>query len=151
MAQMDTAISSRLTEVEYSTTGTSGWTSIAGHSQSVEPGEMTRAMGTTKTLDGDRTIITPGKLDEMDLVFNILYDEGATAPHTVFWGLFNGANPLWIRYSPYGGNTTGEDIWTTDKGYIRAMTPPQFDANSADPLAFSFTLITSGLSKSDAA
>lgn len=149
MAQIADAVSSRLASLEYSLNGTS-WVDMSGATQSVDSAEFARMLSDGYTLDGPKAFITAGKLEPADMTFNVYYNEGSSAPFTVLWTAHMASNLVHFRFSPYGGNTTGEDIYTTPAVNIRSMTTPGLDAASSDPLLFSVTIRTPGIDKSDA-
>lgn len=155
MAQTTGALAGAAFKLEISTdaSGTTGsWVDISGYAQSVEVGAQTAITGSVQTADGDAAIVTAAnKLEPVELTFNIVYTENDSEPWDKVIDQFNGADKtIAVRWSPAGGGGGDLQYSTTDtaataaaKVPISSCTPaPPVAANNADPVMFSFSVLT---------
>lgn len=153
MAQTTAALSAVDADIEVSTNGTV-WTNISGSSNSIEPGSQTRMTGTAYTFDGDLAIVTGGKREPLEIAVQILYTEEAGEAFEVIRPLFeaDGGTKMYLRYSPKGIGAASRAVYTTSNDgatagavYISELDWPMAEAETADPVAVSFTLIAPAL------
>jgi len=132
--------------VEVSENGTD-YTDISGYAASVQVEGGDRATGKAHTFDGDTPIVTAGKRDSLRVTVRTIYTEGTADPFEVVRGRYEGKTALYVRWSPAGG-TTGDFRYTTAAGVVTNAPYPAGDVNTADPVAFEFTIETASITKS---
>jgi hypothetical protein len=145
MAQTTGQTSFRANKVEVSVNGSS-WTDISGFSNSVIPDGGNRKIGEDYTFDGDTALLTPGKREPMDLKVRIIYTEGAADPQEVVRAAYEAASPLYIRWSPKGGNS-GNFRYTASSGIVATPPYPGGEASSEKPVITEFTVKSATVTK----
>lgn len=153
MAQTENAISAVGGKVEVSTNN-SDWTDISGYANQVSFSGYDRQTGETFTFDGDEAIVGFGKLNPTEVEVRAVYTNGATDPFATVWGQHQtaGGGDLYVRWSPEGGDTTGEDIFTSKSpSKCTVILPPDGEAGPGDPVLFAFKVKTPGWSLTNAA
>lgn len=112
-------------------TNASDWVNISGSTISVEPSEQSIMKESKHTLEGGAPIVTSGKLEAFDVVFNVVYNDVASEAVDEFNDFFSACNgPLYAQWSPTG--TSGDPLITTGAGVLAGYTPPGVDSGSAE-------------------
>jgi hypothetical protein len=140
MPQTTGAYSNACAQVEVSTDGTT-YTDISGSTQSVEGTEQAKMSGEAYTFDGKGAIIKGGKLEPLELTFNIVYTEVNTEAYEIARSVFEQdgcEDVLYVRWSPSGG-TVGTNQLSAN-GPVVNFTYPPVDASSASPIMAGFTV-----------
>lgn len=149
MAQTTAGFSAVDALVEISTNGTL-WTDISGFGNNVEPDGGDRKLGEAYTFEGDTAIISKGKREPIDVKVRVVYTEGASDPYATVLAAYENGTPLYLRWSPKGGGS-GENMYTTDPGYVTGAIYPAVDGESEDLIFTEFTLRTAKITKSTVA
>lgn len=129
----------------------SDWTDISGWARHIAFSGYDRQTGETFTFDGDNAIIGFGKLNPTEATVRVVYTEVDTDPFGVVWDQHVTAcgGSLCVRFNPQGGDTTGEDIFTSgDDSKVVSILPPEMDAAPGDPVMVEFTIRTAAFVKS---
>lgn len=163
MPQTTAALAGSITEIEYSlnASGTTGtWVDISGYAASVNVSGGEQVTGTAMTMDGDAAIVTgSNKTEPFTVEFSIVYTETDAQPFDALWDRFKGATKTAAVRWTYAGSGTGKQQYATTNSAksnpvmvpIVACTPPNAEANSGDPLLFTFSVITPDILKSTTA
>jgi hypothetical protein len=153
MAQTSDGISAVGGKVEISTNN-SDWTDISGYAAGITFSGYDRQSGEAFTFDGDEAIVGFGKLNPTEVEVRCVYTNGSTDPYKTVLGQHQtaGGGALYVRWSPEGGDTTGEDIFTSkETSKCIGILPPDGEAGPGDPVMFAFKVKTPGWSQTDAA
>jgi len=145
MAQITGALSGRIAKVEYST-NYSTYTDLSGGANSISVDGGDRKSGEAWTFDGDKPIITVGKLEPAEITIKSLYVDSSVAHFAVISSMKNNATPTNVRFA-YDTDTTGSWRFTSDTGYVISCKPPEAEADPGDPLAFEWTVKVPGLTE----
>lgn len=138
MAQTTNGITMRATKVEISTDG-AAWTVISGHAASILVAGGERQIGEVFTADGDSPIVLPGKRSSYELTAKCVYTEVGGEPFAVVFAAYEAGTPIYIRWSPKGGNSTNY-LYTSSAGIISSSPYPQGEFGSPDPVTFEFKI-----------
>jgi hypothetical protein len=137
MAQVTGAMSSAEGRLWVSTDG-SAWTDVSGATTTVVPSGGGKMTGETYTLDGDNPIVTSGKNTPFELAITAVYTEGASDLFEIVRPLFEAGSPVYVRWSPKGGQT-GEFMFTSAAGRVTALTYPGLAADNGNPIPTGLT------------
>ena len=126
--------------VGISSTGSS-WTDISGHSAKVSPTGGDRQQGKAYTFDGEYPIVKVGKMNERQTRVDIIYTEEAADAWAVARAQFiaAGGGTMYVRWSP-GGGDIGDDLYTTDAGFVVDFQYPEIDAEATGPIKTYFVV-----------
>lgn len=143
MAQTTAQVSKGCGKVEVALDGLGvTFTNISGVANTVSDTEQTKITGEAYTIEGDGALIGVGKREPMELSVAIVYTETDAEGYEVLrehWEAAGCDGPLWLRWSPRGGNA-GDEQLTTGKGFMTAFTYPDLDAASGDPIMCGFKI-----------
>jgi hypothetical protein len=143
MTQVTGAMSGRIAKVEFST-NFSTYTDLSGGANSIEVDGGDRMSGEAWTFDGDKPVVTVGKLSPAEITVRSLYVDSSVSHFAVISGLKNAATPMNIRWA-YDTDTTGAWRFTADTGYVIDAKPPRAEAEPGEPLMFEWTVKTPGI------
>lgn len=146
MAQATNQITLRAESIEISNNG-STWTDISGFANSIGIGGGERNVGEFHTADGDTPVLGAGKRSSLELTVRILYTEGVSDPFATVLSAYENATPLYVRYSPLGGQAT-ENMFTSSAGIVKTHPYPQGEVQAGDPTAIEFTVQVASITKS---
>lgn len=149
MAQATNQVTLRAESIEISTNG-SDWTDISGFANSVGIGGGDREIGEFFTAEGDTPVLGAGKRASLELTVKILYTEGVGDPYATVLSAYENAADLYVRFSPKGGDS-GENMFTSDAGFVSNAVYPQGEVQSGDPVPIEFITKTPKLTKSEVA
>ncbi len=140
MAQLTDAISAKDLYIALSTDGNT-WTNVSGESAKISPGGGERKHGEGYTFDGDTAVLTRGKREPHEYTISIFYREGGGSARDFVNDAYYNNTPLYVRFA-VGGNSSGNEMVTSDEGIVK--TPPfsEAEAESADPLMLEWDFIT---------
>jgi hypothetical protein len=135
MAQTTTQLSFKAVKVEVCLTGTATWTDISGNTNKISVSGPDRTLGEVFTAAGDNPLITAGKLGAVEVTADCVYTETTAEVFKVLWDLHvaAGGTDLWIRWTPKG-TATGDYRYTSGKGILSKVTPPQGDVGDGKPV-----------------
>lgn len=145
MTQVTGVPSGRIAKLEYSTNYTT-YTDVSGSSNSIKVNGGDRKSGEAWTFDGDTPVVTPGKLEPVEITFRSLFVDSSTGVFAVISGLKAACTPMNVRWA-YDTDTTGGWRFTTSTGYVISCKPPAAEAESGDPLAFEWTVKAPGVTE----
>lgn len=145
MAQITGALSGRIAKIEYST-NYSTYTDWSGGSNSITVAGGDRKSGEAWTFDGDKAIITVGKLNPAEVTIRSMYVDSSVGYFAIISGMKNNATPMNVRFC-YDTDTTGSWRYTSDTGYVIDCKPPEAVADPGDPLMFEWTVKAPGLNE----
>lgn len=146
MTQTTDALSMKDCSIEISINA-STWTDISGYTNRISPGGKTREAGEAHTFDGETPIVKGGKMGGIDVSATIVYTEDANSPWDDLNGYMDAGTPLYIRWSPKGGDAT-EFMITSGAGIITSLGMPGGESQSGDPVVVDFTVRVPSLTKS---
>jgi len=117
------------------------WTDISGHSAKVSPTGGDRQQGKAYTFDGEYPIVKVGKMNERQTRIDIIYTEEAADAWAVARAQFvaAGGGTMYARWSP-GGGDVGDDLYTTDAGFVVDFSYPEVDAEATGPIKTYFVI-----------
>jgi hypothetical protein len=119
MTQTTHAISGRNCYAALSTDGVN-FVDISGFANAVGPDGGERLTGKAYTADTDYSIITSGKRDGITVKVKVVYTEVAVDPYAVVKAAYESATPLYLRWSPAGGDF-GNVTFTTAPGFVTTL------------------------------
>lgn len=149
MAQTTNQMSMKNAKIEWSTNGTV-WNDGGGWANEIGPDGGERMTGGAHTFDGDKPVQTVGKKEMATITAKILYTEGASDMAVAAQTAYDNASDFYLRWSPKGG-TSGNKMYTSDKGIVKNPVWPGGEAGSADPIAVEIVLETPGITASTVA
>ncbi|MDR3572856.1 MAG: hypothetical protein P4L50_03260 [Anaerolineaceae bacterium] len=133
------------TKIEMSTNGTI-WTDISGFANQIKVDGGDRDTGEAYTFNGDKAIVTAGKRKPTNLKCLAIYTEGLSDPSEILRGCYEAASPIYLRWSPKGGNS-GNFQFVSDPGIVTSEPYPDGEAKTADPIVIDFTIATPGITR----
>lgn len=151
MAQTTGGMSLTDGDIEVAAQGTAVWVNLSGSANSVDAPEQTRMTGDDYTLDGDTAIITTGKREPMDIVFNFLYTEGSTESWETIRPWFQTGARVDVRWSPAGIGAVTRNVFTALNVPITKLVYPGLTASEANPARGSFTIRAPFVAQTDTA
>ena len=144
MAQTTGAMNSVNGKVEISANGTD-WFDISGSANKVENPTQEADTGEAATLEGNYMIGTVGKIKPVDLAITVLYTQiTGEAYDRLRDQLAVAGRPVWLRWSPAGGNSGDERFFTANAagalaaGKLATAAFPGADASQAAPVMLMF-------------
>lgn len=146
MAQTTNAISWKDCKIEMSANGTA-WTDVSGFSNSVKVDGGERAIGEFFTVDGDTPILTAGKRSALTVTVAAVYTEAGSDPYALAVAAYEDCTPLYVRWSPKGGNATNFQF-TTSSGFVTQPVYPAGAADSGDPISIEVAVQVASITKS---
>jgi len=135
MTQTTDQVSSGCGMVEISTDNAS-WTDISGVANTVTDNEQNKIHGEAYTLEGDGALIGAGKKEPLEVNVQIVYTENDAEGYEILrehWDQEGCDNPIWLRFSPQGGDA-GDELLTSGEGRMISFTFPQLDAADGNPI-----------------
>ena len=109
------------------------WTDMSGYANSIAADGAEVAVGEAYTFDGDYALLGAGKVSPVDITFNVVYTENVANPFNVIRAYKHARTPLYVRYSPKGGDAT-EWQYESGAGYIRSLPDPGGEPNDGTPM-----------------
>ncbi len=149
MAQTTGGMSMRNLKIEMSENKTS-WDDISGFANLVEWDGGERATEKTHVFEGDRPLLSAGKLDPVKIHIRIVYTEGSSEPTAKIQAAYEACTPVYFRWSPKGGQT-GSKRYTTDACTIKKPMWPKGEAESAATVLSDIEGETSAVTPEDVA
>ena len=142
MAQTTGQVSMACGQIELSSDGVT-YTDISGESQSITGVTQTRMSGEVYTQDGDTALITAGKREPMTPTVTVIYTEDDAEAWELARAEFEAAcgDPVYVRWSPKGGNIGNQRYYTPASEVISFDYPP-LDAADGSPLKCTFQFKT---------
>lgn len=112
----------------------SSWTDCSGTATMVEVTESNRMTGTAYTGDGDKAVITYGKLEPVEVTVTLLYTKTSGEGYDRLRDAFEatGGTRLDCRFAPEG-NSSGNEQWTSGSSKVVSLGYPSPDAGDAAP------------------
>ena len=143
MAQTTAQVSKGCGKVEVALDGLGvTFTDISGVAMTVSDVEQTKISGEAYTIEGDGALIGVSKREPMEITVGIIYTETDAEGYEILrehWETAGCNNPIWLRWSPRGGDA-GDEQLTTGKGFMTSFTYPDLDASSGDPISCGFKI-----------
>jgi len=118
--------------VGFSTDG-STWTEVSGAANSVEVSGGERVTGSVPTFTGDTMILKRGKRGTITVTVRGVYSPDADEVYALAKTAYEDGTPLYVRWSP-GGGDAGDLGYTTSSGIVKNAPYPGGDASSGDPI-----------------
>lgn len=151
MPQTTGAINTVNAVLELSTDG-SNWTDISGSTNKVEAPSQEADTGDVATLEGQFKIVKSGKFGSLEVGVTVLYTEEPDEAYDILTqqAAVDG-RPLWVRWSPAGGNIGDLRYFTADAngnlaaGTISSLPFPGADAETAAATVLQFKVRTTTL------
>ena len=118
------------------------FTDISGVANTVSDTEQSKISGEAYTIEGDGALIGVSKREPLELSVQLVYTETDAEGYELcrdHWETAGYNNPIWLRWSPRGGDA-GDEQLTTGSGRMTAFTYPELDASSGDPIMCGFKI-----------
>lgn len=151
MAQTTGAMSLTDGDVEVAAASSGTWVNISGSANSVDAPEQTRMVADDYTLDGDTAVITSGKREPMDIVFNFLYTEASGEAWETMRPWFQTGQRIDVRWSPQGVGAATRNVFTALNVPVSKLVYPGLNASEANPARGSFTVRAPFVAQTDTA
>ena len=148
MAQTTTSVWGGAAKVEIGTS-TTGFTDISGMSNLVDSPLVERRQGESYTFDGEDPIVKVGKKQSIQIPLQVIYTEGANDAYKMLQTQYEaaGGGTIYLRWSPKGGDATGEFNYLTDIGFVQGFQYPSVDAEEDGPMVVSANIQTAAITQ----
>lgn len=146
MTQTTGAITFKDVKLEFSTDG-AAWTVASGYASGIEVKGGERDIAEKITADGEGPIVLAGKKKTLDVTLKAVYTEGAAELAAVALSAYEGATPLYFRWSPKGGNSTNWSF-VTSRGVVTNHVYAAGDAEKVEVAPIEVTIKCSTITKS---
>lgn len=127
--------------LEYSTTGSAGWTDISGYSNSVQISGGERAVAELNTFGTKTPIVVGGNRAALTIKVKAVYTEGVSDLQEIIRAAYENHSNLFLRWAP-SGSATGKYLYTSGSGTVTSHPYPGGEAGAADVLMTELTLVT---------
>jgi hypothetical protein len=146
MAQTTDYTTMRNVKVEISTDNTN-WTNISGEFNSIENSGGEIGTGEVYTAEGDYPLVGIGKIALMESKLKVVYVETSGSAWNAFWDAYKNGTPIYVRYSPKGGNS-GNKLFTSGKGFVTSPIMPAGEVSNGAPVTCELTFKHPGFTSS---
>lgn len=146
MPKTSNAVAQACAKVEIQPGCTGTWYDIGSEATTVTLPEETVNTGLMYVFDDDRAILTHGKKQPISATVSGAFTNGATEAFNqvrAIWQTAGCERKICLRVTPEGGTVGDLEIYVGDpthEALLVGFKPPDVDAGSGDPAAFSFTL-----------
>jgi len=141
MPMTSNATAQACSKVEIQPGCTGSWYDIGGEATTVTLPEEVVNTGMMYVFNDDRAITTHGKKQPFTAVVSGAFTNGTTEAFNLVRAIWQTAGcdrKMCLRVTPEGGNIGDLEIYVGD--LLTGLKPPDVDAGSGDPSAFSFSV-----------
>jgi len=147
---MATGLTFRNVKIELSIDGAVNWTNISGQSNALIPSGAERNIGEFYDAQNDTPTLGAGKLGRHELMLRVKYTETDGQAWAILYSAKVNATEVLVRWSPKGANT-GDWLYTSDAGYVKACPLPGQEVETGDPMRVEVNIDVSAVTKSTVA
>jgi hypothetical protein len=137
MPQTTDFITMRAAKVEVSSDNTN-WTNISGEFNEISHSGGEIGTGEVYTAEGDYPLVGIGKIALTESKLKVVYVETPGSAWNTFFDTYKNGTPLYVRYSPKGGNA-GNKLFTSGKGFVTSPVYPAGEVSDGKPVTCELT------------
>jgi len=146
MAKTTNSVAQACAKIEIQPGCTGSWYDIGGEMTTITLPEEAVTTGSMAVFNADTHVLNSGKKEPITAAVSGVYTEEATEAFErvrAVWGAAGCNKQMCVRATPQGGSIGDLEIYVgdaDDRALLVGFKPPDLDAGSGDPAAFSFSV-----------